>query len=150
MEDKNDLIFPVWVSKNIQYLYNYMQWNLRLAARFGRKLFTLEDLMTKLHWSANKKQKHVFVCCCLSLFYVYTHTSDLHSNQTEKQEIYKNRPFGILHFACWAFLQVVSKKSSFVHIEPVCTTSPLVFNIKISSLFTYWQMNRCYCHTTLS
>lgn len=67
----------------------------------------------------------------ISALHAHTHTSDLHSNQTEKQEIYKNRPLGILHFACWAFLWVVSKKINFVHIEPVCTTSPLVFNIKI-------------------
>lgn len=83
-----------------------MQWNLWLAARFGRKLLTLE------------KSDDLFI----SALHAHTYTSDLHSNQTEKQEIYKNRPLGILHFACWAFLWVVSKKSNFVHTEPVCTT----------------------------
>lgn len=137
MEDKNDLIFPVWVSKNIQYLYNYMQWNLRLAARFGRKLFTLEDLMTKLHWSANKKQKHVFVCCCLSLFYVYTHTLLIYIQTKQKNK----KSTKIDHSAFYTLHVELSSKSS-PKKAALCTSNPFVRHHRSSLILRY----RLYSH----
>lgn len=101
------------------------------------------DIQTVINQAPIKKTSSCCCCCCCLSPVTCTNTLLIHiQTKTEKQEIYKNRPLGILHFACWVFLWVASQKKKKKNnknkqnkkqlVCVVCTTSPLFFfNIKI-------------------